>query len=59
MFIPFNMIYYIFIYYHLFHFHFYYLLPFITPLLHHLLQYAIWEYLLPFIPFMTNGVLHL
>ena len=48
------MTYYIY-YYHLLHFPF---LPFIIIYysLHHLLHVTIWEYLLPFIPFITNGV---
>ena len=45
-----------FYYYHLLHFPF---LPFTTintALSHCSLQFAIWEYLMPFIPFITYGV---
>ena len=41
------------------HFSFYHLLTILTFLLHHLLELAIWDHLLPFIPFLTNGVFHL
>ena len=47
------------IFYHLWHFSFYHLLTILTFLLHHLLELAIWDHLLPFIPFLTNGVFHL
>ena len=56
---PVNMIYYLFVVYRFYILLFNHLLLFIAASLHHLLQYAIWEYSLPFIPYITNGVFHL